>query len=347
MKDAQKLTVTISPLSFVYLVVVIAFLVLLWYSSGVVIIVLASLIFAAGLNPSVKKLEKIKFPRWLAVSVIFALTFAVLGYLIFLIAPTLVQQVNDIVANYPSISANINASLANQPLLQDLLDKLLVSIRSRPEVVTGQIGQAATGLIGGVFGFITFLVLTFYFLLSGQKISSAMVRYIPSKKRQREITMIGQESSIKLGHWIRSQLVMATIVFLATYGILTAMGVQYSLALSLFAGILQFIPFVGPLVGAIPGLLAALVLSPVSALIFIVFVIVSQLILANIVAPQLFNKAIGVSPVVILLAVLIGFSLLGPIGVILAIPVAAVVDVVFDSIGSDYVKEKISEATNS
>ena len=77
MKSNQRLTVVISPISFVYLAVVIALAAMLWYLSGVVVIVLASLIFAAGLNPSVKRLEKMRFPRWLAVTIIYTLVFAI------------------------------------------------------------------------------------------------------------------------------------------------------------------------------------------------------------------------------------------------------------------------------
>jgi predicted PurR-regulated permease PerM len=174
-----------------------------------------------------------------------------------------------------------------------------------------------------------------------------MVRYIPGKERQKEVLAIGSESSVKLGHWIRYQLIMSFIVFITTYIILSFMGVKVALSLSLFAGVLQFIPFIGAFIGAVPATLAALVVSPTYALVFIALTIVIQLILANVISPQLFKKAIGVSPVIILLAALIGFTLLGPVGVILAVPVAAIIDVVFDTMGSDYVKEKIDEVAKS
>ncbi len=347
MSSKDKLTVTISPASFVYLAVVAAAVAAVWYLSGVVIIVVASVIFAAGLNPSVKRLEKIKFPRWLAVSVIYVMVFSILGYLIFLIAPTISEQANDIFKNFPAHRARVGASLDSQPLLQEAFDRVTDSVRSRPEILANQVGAAATGIIGSLFGFITFLVLTFYFLMSGREISSAMVKYVPSRKSQKEIIAIGKESSVKLGHWIRSQVIMSIIVFLTTYLVLSILGVEFSLSLALFAGLLQFVPFVGPLLGAAPALLAALVISPLNALIYSASVLIVQMLLANVIAPQLFNKAIGVSPVVILIAALIGFSLLGPVGVILAVPIAAVVDVVFDSLGPDYVKDKIFDATKS
>jgi predicted PurR-regulated permease PerM len=320
---------------------------MLWYLSGIVVIIVASLIFAAGLNPSVKRLEKMRFPRWLAVSIIYTLVFVLIGYLVFLITPSINDQVTTIVKNFPEYRSQIDQSLSSQPLLKAAFDRLALLTQSRPDALADQVGQAATGAIGSVFGFITFLVLTFYFLMSGREILVAVVRYVPGRERQKEIMEIGSESSIKLGRWIRYQLIMSLIVFITTYIILTLLGVKVALSLALFAGVLQFVPFIGAFIGAVPAALAALVISPTAALIFIALTVVIQLILANVISPQLFNKAIGVSPVIILLAALVGFTLLGPIGIILAVPVAAIIDVVFDTMGSDYVKEKIDEATKS
>jgi predicted PurR-regulated permease PerM len=320
---------------------------MLWYLSGIVVIIVASLIFAAGLNPSVKRLEKMRFPRWLAVSIIYTLVFVLIGYLVFLITPSINDQVTTIVKNFPEYRSQIDQSLSSQPLLKAAFDRLVLLSQSRPDALADQVGQAATGAIGSVFGFITFLVLTFYFLMSGREILVAVVRYVPGRERQKEIMEIGSESSIKLGRWIRYQLIMSLIVFITTYIILTLLGVKVALSLALFAGVLQFVPFIGAFIGAVPAALAALVISPTAALIFIALTVVIQLILANVISPQLFNKAIGVSPVIILLAALVGFTLLGPIGIILAVPVAAIIDVVFDTMGSDYVKEKIDEATKS
>lgn len=340
----DRVSVTISPISFVYLAVVVAAGLLLWYLSGIVVLVLASIIFAAGLDPSVRKLQELKFPRWLAVTVIYLLVLTIIGYLVVLIAPNLTEQINSLVKDFPAHRDKIESSLVSQPLLLEGFDRVSDSITGKPEVIVTQVSQVATGVIGSVFGFITFLVLTFYFLLNGREIATSIIRYIPHVNNRRKVAKIARDSSIKLGHWIRFQLLMSVIVFVAMYILLTILGVQYALAFSLFAALLQFVPFIGPVVGAVPAALGALSVSPFTALIVVVVVVVLQMVLANVISPMLFKKAIGVSPVIILIAVLIGFALFGPVGIILAVPVAAVVDVVFDSLGSDYVKDKINEA---
>lgn len=347
MKRGDNISVTITPISFVYLALVICAALVIWYLSGVVVLVLASIIVSAGLDPFVRRLQHMRFPRWLAVSLIYLLVLAVIGYIAVLITPTLTEQVGSLVQNFPVHRAKIEASLAGQPLVLEGFDRLTGSIVGKPEIIITQVGQVATGVIGGIFGFITFLVLSFYFLLNGRDIASALIRYIPHKSSQRKAVAIAKESSVKLGHWIRFQLLMSAIVFVAMYILLSALGVQYALVFSLFAALLQIVPFVGPVIGAIPAILGAFMVSPALALIVAVVVVILQVLLANVVAPQLFKQAIGVSPAVILIAVLVGFALFGSIGIILSVPVAAVVDVVFDSLGSDYVKEKIGEATDT
>lgn len=341
----DKLSVTISPISFVYLAAVVVTGLLLWYLSGIVVLILASIIFAAGLDPSVRRLQELKFPRWLAVTLIYTLVLAIVSFLVVLIAPNLTEQINSLVKDLPAHRDKIESSLVSQPLLLEGFDKVSDSITGKPEVIVTQVSQVATGVIGSVFGFITFLVLTFYFLLNGREIATSLIRYIPHANNRRKVTKIARDSSVKLGHWIRFQLLMSIIVFVTMYILLTILGVQYALAFSLFAALLQFVPFIGPVIGAVPAALGAFSISPLTALIVVGFIVVLQTVLANVVSPMLFKKAIGVSPVIILIAVLIGFALLGPIGIILAVPVAAVVDVVFDSLGSEYVKDKISEAT--
>lgn len=347
MKQGDRLSVTITPISFVYLTLVIGATLLLWYLSGIVVLILASVIFAAGLDPLVRRLQQIKFPRWLAVTLIYLLVVVAISYLALLTVPALSDQVGSLVKDLPVRRAKIEASLVGQPLILEGFDKALDSVAGKPEVIITQAGQVATGVLGSIFGFITFLVLSFYFLLNGREIARSLIRYVPHKHSQNKVTAIIRESSTKLGYWIRFQLLMSLIVFVAMYALLSIMGVQYALVFSLFAALLQFIPFIGPVIGAIPAALGAFSVSSTTAIIVAVVIVVLQIILANIVAPQLFKKAIGVSPVIILIAVLLGYALFGPVGIILAVPVAAVTDIIFDSLGSEYVKEKISEVSDS
>jgi predicted PurR-regulated permease PerM len=344
-KQNNRLTVTISPISFVYLAVVAAAVALLWFLSGIVILIVASIIFAAALNPSVTSLQKLKIPRPLAVTILYVLVFGILGLIVYLVTPTITQQIQSLLNNLPDIQNKLEASLAPQPWLLSSYKTLTTTVTSRPDIVLNQVSQTALGFGASIFGFVTILVLTFYFLLNSRQIANGLVKYIPSKGKREEVLHIASTSSVKLGHWIRGQLLTCLIVFVVTFIVLSLLGVPYSLTLALIAGVLQFIPFVGAVVGAIPAVLVAFTISPIKAVFVVIFFIILQMVIGNIVVPQVMKKAVGVSPIIILIAALVGFSLLGVLGVLLAVPIAAVIDVVFESLGSRYVKEKITEVT--
>lgn len=344
-RGTDRQTITISPISWVYLAIVVVAVGLLWYLSGVVILVLASIIFAAALNPSVVSLQKMKIPRPLAVAILYIVFFGVLGIVLYLVTPTITQQIQSLVNNLPSTQSRVQASLASQPWLLAGYQKLSATVASRPDLVINQVSQTAFGVVASVFGFVTVLVLTFYFLLNGRQIAQGLVKYVPTRRKRDEVLEIGLNSSVKLGHWIRGQLLLCLIVFVTTFIALSLLGVPYALTLALFAGLLQFIPFVGAVVGAIPAVLVAFTISPLKALFVVIFFVILQTLLGNIIGPQVMKKAVGVSPIIILIAALVGYTLLGVVGVILAVPIAAVIDVVYESQGSDFVKEKINEAT--
>lgn len=345
-RGSERQTITISPISWVYLAIVLVSVALLWYLSGVVILVLASIIFAAALNPSVVALQKMKIPRPVAVAILYIVVFGVLGIVLYLITPTITQQIQSLVSNLPGIQSRIQGSLASQPWLLSSYQKLTSTFAARPDLLVNQVSQTAFGIVASVFGFVTVLVLTFYFLLNGRQIAQGLVKYVPTRRKRDEVLDIGLNSSVKLGHWIRGQLLLCLIVFVTTFIALSLLGVPYALTLALFAGLLQFIPFVGAVVGAIPAVLVAFTISPIKTLFVIIFFVILQTLLGNIIGPQVMKKAVGVSPIIILIAALVGYTLLGVVGVILAVPIAAVIDVVFESQGSEYVKDKISEATH-
>lgn len=344
-RGSERQTITISPVSWVYLAIVVVAVGLLWYLSGVVILVLASIIFAAALNPSVVSLQKMKIPRPLAVGILYIVVFGVLGIVLYLVTPTITQQIQSLLSNLPSIQSHVQASLSSQPWLLSVYQKLTSTVADRPDIFINQVSQTAFGIVASVFGFVTVLVLTFYFLLNGRQIAQGLVKYVPTRRKRDEVLEIGLNSSVKLGHWIRGQLLLCLIVFVTTFITLSLLGVPYALTLALFAGLLQFIPFVGAVVGAIPAVLVAFTISPLKALFVVIFFVILQTLLGNIIGPQVMKKAVGVSPIIILIAALVGYTLLGVVGVILAVPIAAVIDVVYESQGSDFVKEKINEAT--
>jgi predicted PurR-regulated permease PerM len=131
----------------------------------------------------------------------------------------------------------------------------------------------------------------------------------------------------KIGLWLRGQIILSVIIFLLTYLGLSILGVKYALVLALVAGLTEFVPYLGPILAAIPAVFFAFTQDPMLAVFVIVLYYIIQLFENNFIVPQLMQKVVGLNPVVSIVVLLIGFKVGGIIGVILAIPVATAIGV--------------------
>jgi predicted PurR-regulated permease PerM len=209
------------------------------------------------------------------------------------------------------------------------------AVQRAPAGVAGASGDAVTavlgaiaGVAGGVFGVVTILILTFYMLVESDSILATIARLFPRDRRAR-FADVSRRISTKVSAWLGGQLLLAAVIGTsATIG-LWLLGVPYFFVLGLIAGVGELIPMVGPLLGAIPALAVALSVSPGKALAVAVFFVVQQQVENHVLVPKIMSKQVGVSAVTVLVALLLGASLLGIVGALLAVPTAAVLQVVF------------------
>ena len=146
---------------------------------------------------------------------------------------------------------------------------------------------------------------------------------------------VSRDISVKVSAWLGGQLLLGAIIgTTATIG-LWLLGVPYFFVLGLIAGIGELIPMVGPILSAIPALIVALTVSPGMALVVGVFFLAQQQFENHLLVPKLMERQVGVSAVTVIIALLIGGSLLGIVGALLAVPTAAVLQVIFDELTSD------------
>jgi predicted PurR-regulated permease PerM len=129
----------------------------------------------------------------------------------------------------------------------------------------------------------------------------------------------------KLGLWLRAQLLLSGIIFLVTWIGLLILGVKYSLVLALIAGITEVIPFIGPIIGAIPAVLLAFLQSPIKALLVLILYLVIQQLEGNILVPKVMQKTVGLNPIVVIVVILLGAKIAGVLGALLSIPVAVAI----------------------
>ena len=191
--------------------------------------------------------------------------------------------------------------------------------------------KTTRGIAYGFTASLTIIVVSFYSVLSGKKIKEGLLELFPAGKRKL-YQEIFSESVVKLGAWARGQVTLSLTVGVITSLTLWIMGVPYALALGLIAAVFEIIPVIGPIIAAIPAILIALTISPWLALGVVIAYIVIQQLENHILVPRIMGSAVGISPLLAIVVVLIGAKLAGVVGIIIAIPLAAIIGVILKKI---------------
>jgi predicted PurR-regulated permease PerM len=187
------------------------------------------------------------------------------------------------------------------------------------------------GLIGGLFGLITILILTFYLLVDFDQLLRFFIRLFPRQNRLR-VHEATRRVTTKVSAWLGGQLLLGGIIGSSAAVGLWLLGVPYFYVLALLAAIGEMIPVIGPILSAIPAVLVALTVKPMLALFVMVFFIVQQQVENHLLVPRVMARQVGISAVVVIVALMIGGSLLGIVGAILAVPTAAILQVLFEEL---------------
>jgi predicted PurR-regulated permease PerM len=186
------------------------------------------------------------------------------------------------------------------------------------------------GVFGGLVSFLLVLVMTFYLVVD----EGAVKRTVTVAPKAQQAYLAGLLSRLqkKVGVWLRAQLILMGIIGILTYLVLTVIGaftgLQYALVLALIAGLLEFIPYLGPLIAAVPGVFLAYAVSPTTAAIVAIAYYGIQLLENNVIVPKVMQRALGLSPIVSIVVFLVGAKLAGIAGAFLAIPIATAAMVV-------------------
>ena len=330
----QVVTINISSISLAKILIILGVIGFLYLVKDIVAVVFVSLIFASALTPWVSILEQRKIPRGLAILLIYSTVIAIVILSIVLLIPPLTEQFNQLVANFPQYSDTIISYIKNiqgNNSSFDIVGQLKNSLKSLESVMA----QAASGvfsklldIISGLFGFVVVLVMTFYMMVEDGILKRALATVVPTRYHAYAHSLISRVQG-KIGLWLRAQMILCFIIFLLSFAGLWILGLKkYALILALIAGLTEFIPMIGPIIGAIPAAFIAFGQSPWMALWVVLVYIIIQRIENDFLVPKVMQKAVGVNPLVSIIAILIGAKIAGIVGVMLAIPVVTAIGVV-------------------
>ena len=295
---------------------------------SILVLVLIAAFFAVGLDPAVRRLEKLGLNRGLSVAAIFvAASLFIVGFVL-AVVPPLVKQVTSFATDLPTYVQDLaesNPRVREFVVENDVSSRLKEAVGNVPTVIGSSFGSVlgvAGSILAALFNALTVLVLTIYFLLSLSRIRAGSLMLVPKTKRER-VSRLMDPILQKIGGYIAGQLAVALIAGVLAFVFLAIAGVPFPVALALWVAIASLIPLVGATIGAIPSVIVAFFSSTGLGIATLVYFLVYQQIENYIIAPKVMTKAVDVSPAAVLLAALIGGSLLGFVGALMAIPAAA------------------------
>lgn len=295
---------------------------------------LISALLAYLLNPVVEFIEKRDIKRIISVILVYIILLFAILFLGFFVLPKLFRDISILVENFPQYSQQIQIFVknfqdgyinSNLPQgLKDIIDDNIILIQT---LVMSFLQKTADSLItffSKIFNFILIPVITFYMLKDTEYFKNQLVLMIPKSKRTRIVHLFKDIDNV-FGKYIRGQILISMFVGILTTILLIIIKVKYALILGIFSGFSNVIPYFGPIIGMIPTLVFALLDSPSKAMYAAGAYLFIQQIESGIIAPKVIGESVGIHPIYIILALLIGGKLFGVIGLIIAVPAAAVI----------------------
>lgn len=329
MAEPQNVKVHISTGALIKIVIVALFLVLLYTIRDIILMLLVAMILASAMDPLVDWLyRKAKFPRGLSVIMVYLLFLGLLALAVYFLIPPIILEFRELSGRIEGFRHDLStrAGALSDALNQLGLARGLSALGQSFGELTNDIFQKTLGLVSSLVQLVGVLVFTFY-LISSENGMKNFVRSLVPQKHQAYAVALTERIQTKIGYWLLGQLVLSAFIFSFTFLGLLALGVKYALALALLAGLLEIIPYLGPILSAIPAVFVAFAESPTLALFVIILYVLIQQTENYILVPKVMGRTIGTNPLLILLAVLIGFKIAGIVGLLMAVPIVGAITV--------------------
>lgn len=305
-----------------------------------VLILLIAILIGTTLNPVINWLNRKGLPRWVGSLLIFLVLLVLVVSFLVLLFPLLLEQGMTIAAAVPDYYQNIQAWMSSQPNL--LLSRLSTVLPATlPKIVIAQpTGAQMLNTAGQALGYVTqvtsgllklgaVLLLAFYWTLDGPRITRSWLLLVSPSRRDSTRSLIAAIET-KVSAYVAGQGVLCLVIGVLALVAYLIIGLPYVLVLALIAGVMEAVPIIGPVLGAVPAALVALSIAPDKLVWVIVATIVIQQLENNLLVPRIMRQAVGVNPFVSLLSLFAFGSLLGIPGALMAVPVAAILQLLLD-----------------
>lgn len=318
-KTEQNLTINITPKSIALFTLIPLALFLLWTIRDIIFSLLIGFILMSALRPGVHYLMKKNVSRPLAVFIVYISFILIFLSLISLIIPPIIYETTGLLRSLPIILENIS------PQISEYLD--VRNIGGIIPNVTNNIFSIITGVFSNTLFVVTTLFFGLYFLLEERLLEDVVCRYCPEDKIS-QITSILRKSEERMASWFWGEVTLMTVVGLMTFIGLNILGIKYALPLAVLAGLLEIVPNIGPTISAIPAVIIGLSMSYFTGFSVLALALIIQQLENSLIVPYIMKRAVGLNPILTLIALLVGGRIGGVLGVLLSIPLVLFIETI-------------------
>lgn len=300
---------------------------LLWILQGILLLIIASFVLAIGFQPAIAWFEKRGLRRGLGLALVLMGFLLVFGGLFALALPLIIGQVGEMLEELPALIERLQGGDGLIARIAGMIDveQITAEGTSDPMAAVEVVGSVA----GFAFNFLTVLLVTPYFAMAMPAIKRWLVRLLRPVHREDFLRVLGESTDL-MANFIVGNLIVSVIAGVVTWVGLTLLGVPYALALAAWVAITDVIPVLGALLGAAGVAAVAIVQSPETLLWSMILLFAYQQVENFLIAPRVMNKAVDLSPATVIIALMVGGSLAGLVGALLALPLAALIKIVID-----------------
>ncbi|MBU1178956.1 AI-2E family transporter [Patescibacteria group bacterium] len=343
----KKYVIEISMSTIVKSVLFVLLIVSLYFMRNIVGIVLFAIVIASAIEPAANWFEKKRVPRIIAVLFIYVAVFILSGSMFYMVVPIFISEIANFSSNLPQFFADpspLQKVFSYLPIsdssLPVILEDIFVRLQDKISAFAAGFFKVAVDVFGGVMSFFFMIVLSFYFSVQKNGLES-FLRIITPFEFEDYVLGLWKRSRRKIGLWMQGQILLGILVGVLVFLGLAILRVDYALTFALLAAAFELIPIFGPILASIPPIMLSFLQSPSLGLAVLVLFVIIQQFENHLIYPLVVRKIVGIPPILVILSLLIGGTLGGFFGILLAIPLSTVlIEVLNDLAEKKYVAEK-------
>ncbi len=322
----NNLTININAGTVIKILIILGITALAWQLKDLILIIITSIVLASATEPGIRFFTKFKVPRIFSVLIVYMAVIGLFAAIIYAFVPVLLQETSGLLKDMPTLTEALESDSALSSVLPEgvNISGIQDSIGNMISTYSSNAFAFVNMIFGGLFTFVLIIIFSFYFAVEESNIRD-FLRIITPKKQEKYAIDLLKRSQRKVGLWMQGQLLSGLIIGTLTFLGLTVLGVKYALLLSALVVLFGLIPVFGIVLATIPAVAIGYITGGVTlALLVLALYIIIQQFEGNLIYPLIVTKIVGVPPLMVMLALIVGAQLAGFLGILLSVPLAAV-----------------------